>query len=222
MFDENRGLDVLAVILVWLFVPGTRKVVTLAEFNYIFGVPTRLHIEYQIFTVLPWLLHSCIPWIIKDYIPWILRWYFCCGAGGEEQLNVRKRLPHLPELYVWKTIRTINRGGNGQDINDDSDAIMDDHQLNNGLSSQRCYVLANECWLAIIFSKRLRCGSEDKSHTLYLSFHGMATSFIINYLPRQVVGDQSIWKIGIYLVAGCWHYMASCKFWQQHVLKIQY
>lgn len=45
--DEKRGLDALAVILVWLFMPGTSKSVTLAEFNYIFGVPTRLHIKYQ-------------------------------------------------------------------------------------------------------------------------------------------------------------------------------
>lgn len=127
--DENRGLDALAVILVWLFVPGTRKAVTLAEFNYIFGVPTRLHVKYQIFTVLPWVLHSCIPWLIRDYLPWILRWYFCCGAGSEEQFNVRDRLPHLPELYFWNTIRRMNRGENGHHIDGDSDSTTDDDQL---------------------------------------------------------------------------------------------
>lgn len=34
--------------------------------------------------------------------------------------------------------------------------------------------------MTLAFFKRLQRGSEDDSHTLYLSFHGMATSPIIN------------------------------------------
>lgn len=113
----------------WLFVPGTRKAVTLAEFNYVFGVPTRLHMKYQLFTVLPWLLQSCIPWAIKGYIPWILRWYFCCGAGSEEHFKIRDRLPRLPELYFWNTIRTINSSEHGQRTDDESDTMTVDDEL---------------------------------------------------------------------------------------------
>ncbi|KAH8593996.1 hypothetical protein B0O99DRAFT_652918 [Bisporella sp. PMI_857] len=49
------GLDAIAFIAVWLLVPGTAKVTTLEEMNYVFGVPTRRHVEYQTKEVLPWL-----------------------------------------------------------------------------------------------------------------------------------------------------------------------
>ncbi|EED15428.1 sugar transporter, putative [Talaromyces stipitatus ATCC 10500] len=119
------GLDALAVILVWLFVPGTRKAVSLTIFNYIFGVPTRVHVRYQVSTVFPWVLTSCIPWLIKDYIPWILRWYFCCGAGSYEWSYVRERLPHLHELYVWRDLRMISRREQGHQDASDSDNTAD-------------------------------------------------------------------------------------------------
>ncbi|KAL8783577.1 MAG: hypothetical protein Q9195_009349, partial [Heterodermia aff. obscurata] len=42
------GLDTLALILVWLFVPGTeRHIITMEEMNYVFGVATRKHMRYQ-------------------------------------------------------------------------------------------------------------------------------------------------------------------------------
>jgi hypothetical protein len=49
------GLDAVAFVLVWLLVPGTAEVTTLEEMNYVFGVPTKRHIQYQIYTVLPWI-----------------------------------------------------------------------------------------------------------------------------------------------------------------------
>ena len=54
------GLDALAAILVWLFVPGTVQVTTLEEMNYIFGVPTKRHVQYQIKDVLPWMMRRSI------------------------------------------------------------------------------------------------------------------------------------------------------------------
>ena len=51
----SRGLDALAVLLVWLFVPGTeRQIATMEEMNYVFGVSTRRHVSYQCTQVLPW------------------------------------------------------------------------------------------------------------------------------------------------------------------------
>ncbi len=55
------GLDAMAALLVWLFVPGTVQVTTLEEMNYIFGVPTDRHVQYQIRDVLPWIIRRCIP-----------------------------------------------------------------------------------------------------------------------------------------------------------------
>ena len=50
-----RGLDGLALVLVWLFVPGTeRQISTMEEMNYVFGVTTRRHLDYQLREVAPW------------------------------------------------------------------------------------------------------------------------------------------------------------------------
>ncbi|KAL8914323.1 MAG: hypothetical protein Q9171_001043 [Xanthocarpia ochracea] len=49
------GTDALALCLVWLFVPGTeRQIATMEEMNYVFGVATRRHMDYQIKEVAPW------------------------------------------------------------------------------------------------------------------------------------------------------------------------
>ena len=49
------GLDLIALILVWLFVPGTeRHIATMEEMNYVFGVSTRTHKDYQLKKVAPW------------------------------------------------------------------------------------------------------------------------------------------------------------------------
>ncbi len=56
-----RGLDVLALCLVWLFVPGTeRQIATMEEMNYVFGVSTRQHVEYQVKEVGPWCIDHYI------------------------------------------------------------------------------------------------------------------------------------------------------------------
>ncbi|KAH8696407.1 putative sugar transporter [Talaromyces proteolyticus] len=106
------GLDAFAAILVWLFVPGTRKTISLEEFNYIFGVPTRVHIRYQIQKVLPWALKSWIPWFLSYYVPWVIRWYLCCGAGMEEKEAVSDRLPPLEALYQWNSVRRMKNEEN--------------------------------------------------------------------------------------------------------------
>lgn len=55
------GLDALAAFLVWLFVPGTVQIATLEDMNYIFGVPTTRHVEYQVKDVLPWAIRHYTP-----------------------------------------------------------------------------------------------------------------------------------------------------------------
>ena len=55
------GLDTAAAVLVWLFVPGTVQVASLEEMNYIFGVPTERHVQYQTNDVLLWMVRRCTP-----------------------------------------------------------------------------------------------------------------------------------------------------------------
>lgn len=101
------GLDSFAVVLVWLFVPGTRKAVSLEEYNYIFGVPTKVHVSYQIRKVLPWAVKKFIPWFLCHYVPWVARWYLFCGAGIEKKETVWNNLVRLEELYQWNSVRRM-------------------------------------------------------------------------------------------------------------------
>ena len=57
----NRGLDALALLLVWLFVPGTGKqIATMEEMNWVFGARTARHADYQINKVAPWYFNHYI------------------------------------------------------------------------------------------------------------------------------------------------------------------
>jgi hypothetical protein len=41
------------MLMIFLWVPETKQR-TLEELDYIFAVPTRVHMRYQVFCVLPW------------------------------------------------------------------------------------------------------------------------------------------------------------------------
>lgn len=47
------GLNMMALIMIFLWVPETKQR-TLEELDYIFAVPTRQHMRYQVTEVLPW------------------------------------------------------------------------------------------------------------------------------------------------------------------------
>ena len=64
------GLDAAAAFLVWLFVPGTTEVTTLEQMNYIFGVPTKVHVQYQGGQNLRWTMRRYTPGLTPgQYIP---------------------------------------------------------------------------------------------------------------------------------------------------------
>ena len=69
------GLDFIALILVWLFVPGTeRHIATMEEMNYVFGVSTRTHKDYQLKKVAPWWYNCYIRWKDVKEPPSLYRW----------------------------------------------------------------------------------------------------------------------------------------------------
>ncbi|KZL80871.1 sugar transporter [Colletotrichum incanum] len=54
-FGLYAGLNMVAFIVIFLLIPETKQR-TLEELDYIFGVPTRRHVAYQIRTWLPWVV----------------------------------------------------------------------------------------------------------------------------------------------------------------------
>ena len=58
-FGFYAALNMTAFCMIFLFVPETKQR-TLEELDYIFAVPTRTHMRYQLFTVLPWWFNRYI------------------------------------------------------------------------------------------------------------------------------------------------------------------
>ncbi|GKZ18817.1 hypothetical protein AbraIFM66951_009521 [Aspergillus brasiliensis] len=58
-FGFYAALNVTAFVMIFLWVPETKQR-TLEELDYIFGVPTRMHMRYQVFQVLPWWINRYI------------------------------------------------------------------------------------------------------------------------------------------------------------------
>jgi len=58
-FGFYAGLNIIAFCMIFLFVPETKQR-TLEELDYVFAVPTRTHMSYQ--------LTKALPWWIKHYI----------------------------------------------------------------------------------------------------------------------------------------------------------
>ena len=53
VFGFYAGTNIIALIMVFLWVPDTKQR-TLEELDYIFAVPTRTHMRYQLTKALPW------------------------------------------------------------------------------------------------------------------------------------------------------------------------
>lgn len=51
-FTFYAGLNVVALCMIFLWVPETKQR-TLEELDYVFAVPTRVHMHYQLTTALP-------------------------------------------------------------------------------------------------------------------------------------------------------------------------
>lgn len=60
-FCLYAGFNVVAFVMIFLWVPETKQR-TLEELDYVFAVPTRTFMHYQIFTWLPWWFKRYILW----------------------------------------------------------------------------------------------------------------------------------------------------------------
>lgn len=74
-FGFYAGMNMIAFAMIFLFLYETKQR-TLEELDYVFGVPMRTHVRYQVTKVLPW---------------WIKRWVL-----------LRKDTPPCEELYKFE------------------------------------------------------------------------------------------------------------------------
>jgi sugar porter (SP) family MFS transporter len=58
-FGFYAAMNMLAFLMIFLWLPETKQR-TLEELDYVFGVPTRTHMKYQVRTVLPWWIKTYI------------------------------------------------------------------------------------------------------------------------------------------------------------------
>ncbi|KAL2003984.1 hypothetical protein VTN02DRAFT_1280 [Thermoascus thermophilus] len=72
-FGFYAGLNVIALILIFLFVPETKQR-SLEELDYVFAVPTRTHAKYQLTKVLPWWIRRYIFWRKDAVCPDLYNW----------------------------------------------------------------------------------------------------------------------------------------------------
>jgi len=64
-FCFYAGLNMIAFVMIFFWVPETKQR-TLEELDYVFAVPTRTHMHYQLFTALPWWFRTTI---LRQKIP---------------------------------------------------------------------------------------------------------------------------------------------------------
>jgi len=67
-FGFYAGLNVVALIMIFLWLPETKQR-TLEELDYIFATPTKLHMEWQMQTALPFYVKRWIFWNRKIKLP---------------------------------------------------------------------------------------------------------------------------------------------------------
>ncbi|KAF1943665.1 sugar transporter-like protein [Clathrospora elynae] len=86
-FSFYAGLNLIALCLIFLFVPETKQR-SLEELDYVFAIPTRRFISHQCGTVLPWWVKT---WILRKKIgpcPSLVTF----EGGGENDANLQEQV----------------------------------------------------------------------------------------------------------------------------------
>ncbi|KAK6081990.1 hypothetical protein SCUP515_02769 [Seiridium cupressi] len=68
------GPSMVAFVLVFLVVEETKQK-SLEDLDFVFGVPKRDFMRFQISKYLPWVFRRHLPWILWRYLPWCMREY---------------------------------------------------------------------------------------------------------------------------------------------------
>jgi lysylphosphatidylglycerol synthetase-like protein (DUF2156 family) len=78
-FGLYAGFNLIALVMIFLFVPETKKL-SLEDLDHVFSIPQRRFMSHQCFTVLPWWIQT---WIFRRKIgPCPSLWNF---EGGHQE-----------------------------------------------------------------------------------------------------------------------------------------
>ncbi|KAI9703393.1 MAG: hypothetical protein M1820_005865 [Bogoriella megaspora] len=78
-FGFYAGLNVVAFVMIFLTVPETKQR-TLEELDYVFGVPSRVFMKYQVFEALPWWFRRYVLFRKGETLRSLYK--FDAGIGG--------------------------------------------------------------------------------------------------------------------------------------------
>lgn len=119
-FGFYAGLNVTAFVLIFLFVPETKQR-TLEELDYVFAVPTRTHMNYQLFKALPWWFNT---YIIRRKGLVLEPLYQFEGATAADQAHAVRRRDKVGEGIKTHIFRRKKAGAVDADANDVSTPIV--------------------------------------------------------------------------------------------------
>jgi len=100
VFCFYAGTNILALVMIFLWVPETKQR-TLEELDYVFAVPTRTHMHYQLTKALPW---------------WIKRWVLMRKDAVLEPLysfDTSNDQSRIDEMYANDKLRADRKAQNG-------------------------------------------------------------------------------------------------------------
>jgi hypothetical protein len=87
VFCFYAGTNIVALVMIFLWVPETKQR-TLEELDYIFAVPTRTHMNYQITKALPYFIHRWV-FMRKDAVLEPL-YTFDAGRGVSDKERIEE------------------------------------------------------------------------------------------------------------------------------------
>jgi len=90
-FGFYAAMNVLALCMIFLWVPETKQR-TLEELDYIFAVPTRIHIRYQLKTALPWWIKRYVLMRKGPGLEPLYHFDSPSGRTGTDQIYVHDRI----------------------------------------------------------------------------------------------------------------------------------
>lgn len=115
-FGFYAALNVTAFVLIFLFVPETKQR-TLEELDYVFAVPSRTHMKYQLFKSLPWWFNTYI--LRRKGLVLEPLYQFDGSTAADQEHAVRKR-DKVGDGIKTHLFRRKNAGVTGADTIDGS------------------------------------------------------------------------------------------------------